>query len=145
MKTYHYITNHRTILGDLYTPVSTYMKVRDLYPQSALMESSDYHSHDTSRSFIALNPIASIGVAHGKSTAMFPDGTQEVRDISDEYKVEKAVNDFLSAFAIEGEQRAFCGLYGYTSFNAVRYFEHIARRCLPACAQPPLHPASRGR
>lgn len=126
MNTYKYITSHRTILGDLFTPVSTYMKVRDLYPQSALMESSDYHSHDNSRSFIALNPIASIGVAHGKSTAMFPDGTQEVRDINDDYKVEQAVGDFLSAFMIEGEQKGFCGLYGYTSFNAVRYFEHIA-------------------
>ena len=126
MKTYRYTTNHRTILGDLYTPVSTYMKVRDLYPQSALMESSDYHSHDNSRSFIALNPIASISVSHGKSTAMFPDGTQEMRDICDDYKVEQAVNDFLSAFTIGGEQKGFCGLYGYTSFNAVRYFEHIA-------------------
>lgn len=126
MKTYRYTTNHRNILGDLFTPVSTYMKVRDLYPQSALMESSDYHSHDTSRSFIALNPIASIAVSHGKSTATFPDGTQDVRDICDDYKVETAVSDFLSAFTIEGEQRAFCGLYGYTSFNAVRYFEHIA-------------------
>ena len=40
---YHYHTVHKTILGDLITPVSAYMKVRDDYPQSALMESSDYH------------------------------------------------------------------------------------------------------
>mgnify|MGYP002740370201 CR=1 FL=1 len=79
MNTFHYSTACRQILGDLYTPVSTYLKVRDLYPQSALMESSDYHSHDNSRSFIALNPIASIDISHGTVTAQYPDGTQEFR------------------------------------------------------------------
>ena len=41
---YDYQTVSRTILGDLHTPVSTYLKVRDIFPQSALMESSDYHA-----------------------------------------------------------------------------------------------------
>lgn len=125
MKTFHYQTAARQILGDLYTPVSTYLKVRDLYPQSALMESSDYHSHDNSRSFIALNPMASIAIGHGVSTMRFPDGTQTVRDINDSYRTEQALRDFISRFDVEGEQKAYCGLYGYTSFNAVRYFEHI--------------------
>ena len=43
MKTFTYTTRCKTILGDLHTPVSTYLKVRDIFPQSALMESSDYH------------------------------------------------------------------------------------------------------
>ena len=80
---FHYTTESRTILGDLYTPVGVYMRLRDLYPQSALMESSDYHDANNSRSFIGVNPMAS-------------------------------------------EHAAYCGLYGYTSFNAVRYFEDIA-------------------
>ena len=41
MQKFKYTTVTKEILGDLYTPVSTYLKVRDLYPQSALMESSD--------------------------------------------------------------------------------------------------------
>ncbi|MCD8318392.1 MAG: anthranilate synthase component I family protein [Paraprevotella sp.] len=125
MNAFHYTTASRQILGDLYTPVSTYLKVRDLYPQSALMESSDYHSHDNSRSFIALNPIASIDVSHGTVTARYPDGTQDVHEISDDYRTDRAINDFLGHFTVEGEKKEFCGLYGYTSFNAVRYFEHI--------------------
>ena len=56
MKSYNYTTNSRTILGDLYTPVGVYMRLRDLYPQSALMESSDYHDANNSRSFIGVNP-----------------------------------------------------------------------------------------
>ena len=98
MNTFHYSTACRQILGDLYTPVSTYLKVRDLYPQSALMESSDYHSHDNSRSFIALNPIASIDISHGTVTAQYPDGTQESREINENYPAEQAFNDFLSRF-----------------------------------------------
>ena len=125
MNTFHYSTACRQILGDLYTPVSTYLKVRDLYPQSALMESSDYHSHDNSRSFIALNPIASIDISHGTVTAQYPDGTQESREINENYPAEQAFNDFLSRFTVTGDKQEFCGLYGYTSFNAVRYFEHI--------------------
>ncbi len=125
MDKFHYNVASRQILGDLYTPVSTYLKVRDLYPQSALMESSDYHGHDNSRSFIALNPMGSISVGHGTATALLPDGTQITRDICRDYPVERAVNDFLSYFRVEGDKKEFCGLYGYTSFNAVRYFEHI--------------------
>ena len=125
MNTFHYSTACRQILGDLYTPVSTYLKVRDLYPQSALMESSDYHSHDNSRSFIALNPIASIDISRGTVTAQYPDGTQESREINENYPAEQAFNDFLSRFTVTGDKQEFCGLYGYTSFNAVRYFEDI--------------------
>lgn len=125
MKQYTYTTAYKTLLGDLHTPVTTYLKVRDLFPQSVLMESSDYHGVENNRSFIGLNPIASISISHGKATAKFPDGTQEVRDIDDHYRVDHAISDFLTRFQVEGEYAHYCGLYGYTTFNAVRYFEHI--------------------
>lgn len=125
MKQYTYTTAYKTLLGDLHTPVTTYLKVRDLFPQSVLMESSDYHGVENNRSFIGLNPIASISISHGKATAKFPDGTQEVRDIDDHYRVDQAICDFLTRFQVEGEYAHYCGLYGYTTFNAVRYFEHI--------------------
>ena len=47
MKQYTYTTAYKTLLGDLHTPVTTYLKVRDLFPQSVLMESSDYHGVKT--------------------------------------------------------------------------------------------------
>lgn len=125
MKQYTYITNHKSLLGDLHTPVSTYLKVRDLFPQSVLMESSDYHGVENNRSFIGLNPIASIHINHGVATFVFPDGQQEERNISDDYQVEQAIREFISHFQVEGEYAGYCGLYGYTTFNAVRYFEKI--------------------
>ena len=125
MKQYTYITNHKSLLGDLHTPVSTYLKVRDLFPQSVLMESSDYHGVENNRSFIGLNPIASIRINHGVATFVFPDGQQEEQNISDDYQVEQAIREFISHFQVEGEYAGYCGLYGYTTFNAVRYFEKI--------------------
>ena len=66
MNTFKFITTSKTILADLYTPVGVYMRLRDLYPQSALMESSDYHDKSNARSFIGLHPIASVAIGHGK-------------------------------------------------------------------------------
>ena len=125
MKQYDYKTVSRTMLGDLHTPVSTYLKVRDIFPQSALMESSDYHGSENNRSFIALCPLASVSIDHGMAIFRLPDDSREEHPITEEYRVENALNDFLGRFRVEGEYSNYCGLYGYTSFNAVRYFENI--------------------
>lgn len=121
-----YKTTSRKILGDLYTPVGAYLALRDLYPQSVLMESSDYHNAENSRSFIGLNPIASVAISHGKAILKFPDNTVVEHDVSKTYTSANAINEFLDSFQIQGENSDICGLYGYTSFNAVRYFEDIA-------------------
>ena len=123
---YNYHTASRKILGDLNTPVSVYMRVRDAYPQSALMESSDYHDNKNSRSFICLHPIASISVEHGIGIAKYPDGEIVRKPITKDYDVAACINEFLSQFKVEGNESEYCGIYGYTSFNAVRYFENIA-------------------
>ena len=125
MKTFSYKTVHRTVLGDLHTPVSTYLKVRDLFTQSALMESSDYHGSENNRSFIGLCPLASVSIHHGVAIFRMPDESVEEYPISKRYTVDQALNDFLNRFHVEGEYNQYCGLYGYTSFNAVRYFENI--------------------
>lgn len=125
MKQYTYTTQCKSLLGDLHTPVGTYLKVRDLFPQSILMESSDYHGAENNRSFIGLSPIASIRINHGTAFFSLPDGQEEEKAITDTYRVETAIQEFISRFHVTGEYTDYCGLYGYTSFNAVRYFEHI--------------------
>lgn len=113
------------MLADLFTPVSLYMHLRDIYPQSALMECSDYHEQANSRSFICVNPIGGITVSHGRAVVTLPDGTKTEKDVTDSYTCDKAVGEFVSSMRVSGEEAAVCGLYGYTSFNAVRYFEGI--------------------
>ena len=126
METFNYQTTSRTILADLYTPVGVYMRLRDIYPMSALMESSDYHDKDNARSFIALNPIGSVAIGHGEAVCSFPDGTTIRHEVNNDYRSHQAINSFLGRLKVEGENSQYCGLYGYTSFNAVRYFENIA-------------------
>ena len=134
MATFNYTTQTRKILADLYTPVGVYMRLRDIYPKSALMESSDYHGTENSRSFIGVHPIASIAVGHGVVTATYPDGRVEEKELPAfgegkgekcKLAISKAFNDFIQAFHVEGEGSECCGLYGFTTFNAVRYFENI--------------------
>ena len=125
MHQHTYTTHVRRMLADMYTPVSVYMRLRDIYPQSALMESSDYHESNNSRSFIAINPVGNVSISHGKAICTFPDGTTTTKDVTNEYKADIAINEFIQHFSVEGEEKSVCGLYGYTSFNAVRYFENI--------------------
>lgn len=115
----------RNVLADLYTPVSVYMRLRDLYTQSVLMESSDYHGGENARSFIGIHPIGSIAVSHGIAVATYPDGTRTHKPVSKDYTTDMAINDFIRSFEVTGDCSNLCGLYGYTSFNAVRYFENI--------------------
>ena len=125
MITFNYTTTSKTILADLYTPVGVYMRLRDLYPQSALMESSDYHDKSNARSFIGLHPIASVAIGHGKATISYPDGSVMEETIRPDFQSDKAINALLKQIKVEGWDSEFCGLFGYTSFNAVRYFENI--------------------
>ena len=125
MNTFNYTTTSKTILADLYTPVGVYMRLRDLYPQSALMESSDYHEKDNSRSFIGIEPMASVAIGHGVATITYPDGSTLTHEVNKEYRSDKAIHELIDRIHVEGDDAKMCGLFGYTSFNAVRYFEDI--------------------
>jgi anthranilate synthase component 1 len=122
---YQFKTVTRQLVGDLHTPVSIYLKVRDIYPESALLESSDFHGNENSLSYIALCPLASIGMNSGESTFTFPDGSRKVIPLTESYRVSDAMRDFLKHFSVEGENSDVCGLFGYTAFDSVRYFEPV--------------------
>ncbi len=125
MKRFQYSTSSREILADIYTPVAMYMRLRDLYPQSALMECSDYHASDDSRSFIGINPIASVAIGHDLATITFPDGMVEKHTMDDSFGTAEAIHALIDNIQVTGEDASLFGLFGYTTFNAVRYFEHI--------------------
>jgi anthranilate synthase component 1 len=125
MTQYNYHTASRKILGDLITPVSAYLKLRDAYPQSALMESSDYHGGENAKSFIAVHPIGSVSIEHGMGICKYPDGKTTQTPVSESFTSADLINQFIGSFSITGPDSNYCGLYGYTSFNAVRYFENI--------------------
>ena len=62
------------------------------------MESSDYHAGENSLSFIALCPLASIGVNGGIVTANYPDNSRTEEPLTKTFNVEKAMNRFINKF-----------------------------------------------
>ena len=124
--TYNYKTHTKKILGDLHTPVSIYLKVRDEFPQSALLESSDYHSSDNSTSYIGLHPIAHIDINRGDCEMSYPDNHKVNKVLSSSFTISEAINSFITQFEIQGEFASQCGLFGYTSFNCVKYTNDIS-------------------
>ena len=122
MKQFRYTLVSHELPGDLHTPVSAYLRLRDASPRSILMESSDFHTGRDSRSFIALEPLAEVGVAHGLGFQALPDGTRVEKSVSAAYPVDRLIRDFMDSFQLDNKN---VSLWGFTTFNATRYFENI--------------------
>ncbi len=84
MRKYKLKTDFKRILADTLTPVSVYLKIRDKYPNSILLESSDYHGNENSFSYICCNPIASIEIKDGRVRESLPDGSTYSDSLKDE-------------------------------------------------------------
>jgi len=125
---YTFHTKTKKILADLHTPVSIYLKIRDTFPQSALLESSDFHANENSTSYIGLEPIASIDVNRGVCTMKYPDGSRHQQQLTDSFTIADALSGFIADIKVEGPDKNMCGLFGYTTFNCVKYTENIAIR-----------------
>lgn len=122
---YKFNTNIKRVMGDLHTPVSLYLKIRDAFPQSALLESSDYNANENSKSFIGLQPIANIDINRGECIEVFPDGSRATTTLTEQFTISDALTSYISKFSIEGQSTDTCGLFGYTTFNCVKYTDNI--------------------
>ena len=123
-------TTSKKLLADTYTPVSIYLKLRDKFPNSILLESSDYHGNENSFSFICCKPIAGIKVENEVITFNYPDGKTANRNIDESISVPNEIKIFADCFETTGDitkTKNFFnnGLFGYIAFDAVRYFEDV--------------------
>jgi len=128
MKIFNLRTHYKKILADTITPVSIYLKIRDKYPNSILLESSDYHASDNSFSYICCNPIASIKVENEIITQTFPDGSTTTIQINSIANVSEELHRFTQRFKVSSKKKfKFInnGIFGYMAYDAVRYFEDI--------------------
>lgn len=119
-------THSKKLLADLQTPVGIYLKIRDLYPESALLESSDFHTNDNSFSFVAMEPMARFKVEDRIVTKQYPSGEiiETVLDESD--KLTSVFQDFVKEFDVSGDNpTGMNGFFGYTSYDGIRYFESV--------------------
>jgi anthranilate synthase component 1 len=120
--------SQRRLLADTLTPVNIYLKLRDQFAGTILLESSDYHGHENSLSLICCDPIASFQVFNEVIDLRFPDNSSSRKPINERADVINALQDFRSAFTIDADFTAkypLTGMFGYISYDAVRYFEDI--------------------
>ncbi len=117
-------------IGDVVTPVSIYLKLRDLFPNTILLESSDYHGGNNSLSFICFRPIADFIVENETVKCRYPDGSISETKLTSEKSVPVQIQEFMNSFDIPEKEQKNCpvpasGFYGYTAYDAIRYFEDL--------------------
>ncbi len=126
MKTNYIInTTYKKRLADTTTPVSIYLRLRDVFPNTILLESSDYHSRSNSVSYVCAEPVAGIVLQDGLLSAYFPDGYKEEKK---EFVLAEEIDAFKAAFkppVLEDTRYISSGLFGYFTWNAVQHFEDI--------------------
>ena len=137
------IVKSKKMLADLQTPVGIYLKIRDLYTNSVLLESSDYHGVENSYSYIGFCPIGGISVNRFVITEEYPDGSKISTPVTDKMTVADRFDVFLKSINIEndGIEVLANGLFGYSSYESVQYFEDVklsARETVPG-SMPGLH------
>lgn len=118
----------KKLLADTLTPVSVYLRLRDRFPNSLLLESSDYRANDNTFSYVCFNPIASIKIQNEIITKKYPDGKEEIHSITSDTNVIENLQQFASQFEVDSNPTfKFInhGLFGYMSYDMVRYFETI--------------------
>ncbi len=121
-------THYKKLLADTLTPVNIYLKLRDVFAGSILLESSDYHGNENSLSFICCDPIASFTLQNDTVQERFPDGTVRTTklDVANQ-RVPSMLDTFKNSFDLTTADSRFhsLGLFGYTSYDAVRHFEEV--------------------
>src|SRR5882757_9089623 len=97
MKQYKINTTNKKLLADTTTPVSIYLRLRDVFPNSLLLESSDYHSRENSLSYVCCEPIAGLVLNDGILKMTYPDGSEE-NHAAGEFDLIGQINEFISCF-----------------------------------------------
>lgn len=130
MKKIQIQTTFKKLLADVYTPVGIYLRLRDRFRDTILLESTDFHAGENSYSFIGINAIAGIEI-RDKAVIEFklPGQQPEKIAINNTAEVPNQLWDFMQRFEITGTVpkpvNVARGLFGYTTFDAVQFFESI--------------------
>lgn len=120
-----FTTIYKQQLADKVTPVGLYLRLRDRYANTLLLESSDYHSKEESYSFICIEPVVSMKADKDVFTTLL--GGKEVKKETITNNFNTLFNTFSTSIALECPSaiKSFNGLYGYTTYDSVQYFENI--------------------
>ena len=127
MKKFKIKVSFKKLLADTTTPVSIYLRLRDVFPNSLLLESSDYHSRENSMSYVCCDSIANITLTDGRLTKAYPDNSSEALNAND-FDLTEEISVFRNSFVTDADNNLkfiVDGLFGYFTHEAVEYFEDI--------------------
>jgi len=126
MKKYKITTTHKKLLADTTTPVSIYLRLRDVFPNSLLLESSDYHSRENSVSYVCCEPLSGFVLNDGALKVTYPDNSEDNYAPGTFDLIDK-INDFIGTFDTSPHPGKIIsnGIFGYFAHEAVEYFETI--------------------
>jgi anthranilate synthase component 1 len=130
MKKIELTTTSKKLLADVFTPVGIYLRLRDRFRDTILLESADFHAGENSYSFIGINAIAGIEISNlNEIEYKFPNDEPKKIAVKKEMKVTDELCKFMQQFHIsevaEMPVNMAQGLFGYTTFDAVQFFEDI--------------------
>ena len=130
----------KKLLADTITPVGIYLKLRDRFANSCLLESSDYHGSENSFSYICCDPMASFQLFGKKAHLSFPDGSVEELKIDSRGAAIEGIKSFISRFEKEETRvkHIQTGLFGYMAYDAVQHYEDIEIRNQSTCSLPTI-------
>src|SRR4030095_11248488 len=130
MKKIEILTTCKKLLADVYTPVSVYLRLRDRFRDTVLLESTDHHAAENSYSFICVNAIGGIEITSTTSVEFkLPAQKPEKIAVKNIMEVPKLIWEFMNRFETAPsefkESKYAQGLFGYTSFDAVQFFDTV--------------------
>lgn len=125
-------TRFKKLLADVYTPVGIYLRLRDRFRDTILLESADFHAGENSYSFIGINAIAGIEIRNKEIMEFkLPAQNAEKITVNDPVQVPQLLWDFMQRFEVTSAPKpvsAAQALFGYTSYDAVQFFDTIKLR-----------------
>ncbi|HYC27897.1 MAG TPA: chorismate-binding protein, partial [Chitinophagaceae bacterium] len=138
------------VLADVFTPVGIYLRLRDRYRDTILLESTDSHSAENSFSFIGINAIAGMEINSTKNIEFkLPGQHPEKMEISESQQVPRLLWDFMQRFDVKTPSNKIGlyaqGLFGYTSYDAVQFFETVTLKTASQHTSDPRLPLMRYR
>ena len=120
-------TYHKKIFADTITPVEVYLKIRDIFPNSLLLENSDYMLANNNYSYICFNQIGYIKIKDYMVECKFPGGHCEAKKLKKGEKVSSIIHNYIEKFEIDNSKFKFLnnGMFGFMSHESIKYFDSI--------------------
>ena len=123
-------TSVTKMLADTYTPVGIYLRLRDRFRDTILLESTDSHASENSYSFIGVNAIGGIEISSEQEIEFkYPNQEPEKEKIKNVKEAPDRLWAYMQQYSLQGEvskEASFAqGLYGYTSYDAIPFFDTI--------------------